>query len=419
MNEVFNFFLEIWQLLGEMSLYLLFGFLMAGILHILIPQKLIEKNLSGRGISKSIKSALFGVPMPLCSCGVIPVTASLRRHGAGRGSVISFLVSTPQTGVDSIMITYGMLGGIFTLFRVITSFLSGIICGTFTEIFVNENNEDDSIKVNTSNEESNYGNKFNEIINYGLVRLPQDIGKPLVIGIIIAAFLGVLIPESFFSYYLGSDLLTMLIMLLVGLPLYVCSTASVPVAAAFIKMGISPGAVLVFLITGPATNAATVTTIGKILGKKTVFVYLITIAICAVVGGFILNSLGLNYEIIESISKGNILPGWLRHVAAVALLGVLLNAFIKSSIEKNKDERMEEMNDINSEFTENLKLDISGMSCSHCAANIKKSLLELKGIENAEVNFQKKEALISGNSINKDEVINTIKSLGYDAEFKE
>ena len=271
MQEVLKILSSTWQILGEMSIYLLFGFFVAGLLHVLIPQSFIKKHLSGKGISKIIKAALIGVPMPLCSCGVIPVTASLKKHGAGKGATISFLTSTPQTGVDSILITYGLLGWLFAVIRVVTAFVSGIACGMLTEFFDKAKVIPEPVAIN--NNEINSNGKLLEVFRYGFLSLPRDIGKALVIGLIIAGTITALVPKAFFAAYLGHTFLSMLIMLLIGLPLYVCSTASVPVAAAFLQMGINPGAVLVFLITGPATNAATITVVSKVLNKKTVVIY--------------------------------------------------------------------------------------------------------------------------------------------------
>ena len=320
MNEVYRILFSIWQILGEMSIYLLFGFLVAGILHVIIPQKFIENHLSGSGINKAVKAALIGVPMPLCSCGVIPVAASLKRHGAGKGATISFLTSTPQTGIDSVMLTYGMLGWLFALVRVLTAFISGILCGVFTELL---DKTDDNVDNITSKPSccSTYKSKSLEVFRYGFISLPQDIGKSLIIGLVIAGLITALVPKSLFTMYLDNTWLSMVIMMLVGLPLYVCSAASVPVAAAFLNMGINPGAVLVFLITGPATNIATITTISKVISKRATVIYLSTIAITAVIAGIILNYVTTAILVNHTSAHGNMIPEWLNNISALFLLG--------------------------------------------------------------------------------------------------
>ena len=408
MNEILNIVYSIWQILGEMSIYLLFGFFVAGLLHVLIPQTFIEKHLSGRGITKSIKAALIGVPMPLCSCGVIPVTASLRKHGAGKGATISFLTSTPQTGVDSILITYGLLGWIFAAIRVITAFISGIICGTLTEIL---DKEEPILEPVNNNSEIKIKNKTLEVFRYGFINLPQDIGKSLVIGLIIAGLITALIPKEFFTAYLNNTFLSMLVMLLVGLPLYVCSTASVPVAAAFLQMGVNPGAVLVFLITGPATNAATITIISKILNKKSALIYLTTIAVCAFVAGIVLNLLVPYNLAVSSHLQHKMLPLWIKHIGAVLLL--LLLAF--SYIRKRRDSVMNSMKtgfDDNAD-TDTLLLKAEGVDCSHCIESIKRSLNEFDNIKSVDVSLMEGEILIKGVKLDRIKISETINSLGF------
>lgn len=335
MHEIIKILIESWQIMTEMSIYLLFGFAMAGVLHLLIPQKLIETHLSGYGILKCIKAALIGVPIPLCSCSVIPVTASLRKHGAGPGATVSFLTSTPQTGVDSIIITYGMLGWIFAVFRVITALISGILCGAAVEIFdssnTNLNNRDIPNDLGRTSK-----NRLHEFFHYAFVVLPGDIAKSLMVGIVIAGVLGALIPQNFFVGYINNTFLSMIVMMLVGLPLYVCATASVPIAVAFLQMGLSPGAVLVFLITGPATNAATITTIAKILSKKTAIIYLATITISAFVAGFFLNMFGTIETTMMVHHHTKIFPEWLKNGAAILMFLILLNAFIPKKKKQNK-----------------------------------------------------------------------------------
>ena len=406
MHEILNIIYSTWHILGEMSVYLLFGFLMAGLLHVLIPQAFIEKHLCGRGISKSIKAALIGVPMPLCSCGVIPVAASLKKHGASKGATISFLASTPQTGVDSVMITYGLLGWIFALIRVITAFVTGIICGTITELLdkdtaTTEMNPEHTVVCQT--------HKISEIFRYGFINLPQDIGKSLIIGLIIAGLITALIPNDFFTAYLSSTSLSMLVMLLVGLPLYVCSTASVPIAAAFLQMGINPGAVLVFLITGPATNAATITTIAKILNKKSAVIYLITIAVCAFAAGIILNLVTPSALPTAMHESHFMLPVWIKHISAIVLLSVLAFAYIKK---RGKNKKAIDRSGL--ESSDNcLTLNVEGINCSHCVASIKKELSALDNIKSVNVSIEEGKVQITGSELDKEQIVKIINSLGF------
>ena len=401
---------SIWQILGEMSVYLLFGFFVAGLLHVLIPQSFIKKHLAGKGISKIVKAALIGVPMPLCSCGVIPVTASLKKHGAGKGATISFLTSTPQTGVDSILITYGLLGWLFAVTRVITAFISGIVCGVLTEFFDKEEKVVPELIANDNKNTSN--NKILEVFRYGFLNLPQDIGKSLIIGLIIAGLITTLIPKDFFTAYLNNTFLSMMVMLLVGLPLYVCSTASVPVAAAFLQMGINPGAVLVFLITGPATNAATITIISKILNKKTAVIYLFTIAACALLSGAILNILMPNNTLLTTHMYHRMFPMWIKHTGAVVLLAVLAYSYINKKIKNKKNCTVNATsNTIDSDI---LELKVKGITCPHCVESIKKGLKAFDNIKSVNVDIKKGIVQITGTNLNKTEISNTINSLEFE-----
>lgn len=287
MKILLNILNEILLVTIEMAPYLLFGFLMAGILSTVISKEYVRTHLGGRRWFASLKAALIGVPMPICSCGVIPLAASLRKHGASKGATASFLASTPQTGVDSLLVTYALLGWVFALFRALAAFLTGIACGTAVEA-VSKNDKPEDEPANDP-PVLNTDPLLIRALRYGFLILPRNISKAMITGIIISGIISGIIPEDFFADRLGDSPWAMLIMLVIGIPIYVCSSASVPIALAFIKAGLSPGAALVFLITGPATNAATVTTLWQILGKKQLVVFLVILSASALVAGFLMN----------------------------------------------------------------------------------------------------------------------------------
>lgn len=302
MEVIRNILNEIWAVTVEMAPYLLFGFLMAGILSVLISRDYVRRHLGGRGFPAAFKAALVGVPMPICSCGVIPLAASLRKHGASRGATASFLASTPQTGVDSLMVTYALLGWVFAVFRALAAFLSGIICGMAVESVPApgaDDTEEEESCVQLADEAV-----VKRMLQYGFVSLPRKISRAMILGIVISGLISGLIPADFFAENLGDSPFAMVLMLFIGIPIYVCSSASVPIALAFIKAGLSPGAALVFLITGPATNAATLTTLWQIIGKKQLIVFLVTLALCALAAGFAVNffspTLGIEDQICHS-----------------------------------------------------------------------------------------------------------------------
>ena len=324
-----NIAVEFWSVFEEMSPYLLFGFFVAGVLSMLVSRKMVERHLGGGGVLPLLKAAIFGIPLPLCSCGVIPVSMSLHKQGAGKGATVSFLLSTPQTGVDSILVTYSLLGPVFAIFRPLVALVTGVVGGLAVNAFGKKENEPAPADPPTAGppEKLPWGRKFIEGMDYAFITLPRDIGKPLLVGLIIAGIIAALVPEDFFAKYLGPGLPAMLVMMVVGIPIYVCASASVPVAAALLGAGLSPGAVLVFLMTGPATNAAGLTTIWKTLGRRTALLYLATVAVCALGAGLLLNALVYNTEVKVIAHAHAMMPAAIQTLSAFILLALLAYGF--------------------------------------------------------------------------------------------
>jgi uncharacterized membrane protein YraQ (UPF0718 family) len=318
---------DFWLTVAEMSPYLLFGFFVAGLLSVLVSQAFVERHLGGAGFWPLVKASLFGVPLPLCSCGVIPVTVSLHKHGASKGSAVSFLLSTPQTGVDSIFVTLSLLGPLFAIFRPVAAFVTGIVGGSLVNLFAPDKGRRGEAPQKSSGPccggQAGGRGKIVRGLQYGFIELPGDIGRAMLAGLVIAAFISVLVPDGFFAEKLGTGIFAMVVMMFLGIPVYVCATASVPVAAALILKGLTPGAALVFLMTGPATNAASFVTIWKSLGRATAITYLCTVAGCALLGGIVLDWIagGVDFEIVTRPHW--MLPAPAKYVSAVVLLGVL------------------------------------------------------------------------------------------------
>lgn len=326
-----------WDTVLEMSPYLLFGFFMAGLLSVLVSKQLVEKHLGGRGIWPVIKASLFGVPLPLCSCSVIPVTMSLRKHGASRGAAVSFLLSTPQTGVDSIFVTYALLGPVFAIFRPIAAFVTGIVGGVMVNLFGDSLENGSLQNQNCEDECCSGGHKSNpvtRIFRYGFITLPRDIGRAMLLGLVVAAFISALIPDGFFADKLGTGIFPMFVMMLLGIPMYVCATASVPIAAALMMKGITPGAALVFLMTGPATNAASIVTIWKIMGRATAITYLAAVAGCALLSGIILDYIITGVTFAHTVHHGWMMPQSIQYVSAIVLFIVLTFAILHKPKDK-------------------------------------------------------------------------------------
>ena len=349
---------ELWKVLNEMSPYLLFGFLVAGLLHVLVPSKLIEKQLGGKGILPSIKAALIGVPLPLCSCGVIPVAASIRKNGASKEATTAFLISTPQTGIDSILVTFSLLGPIFAIFRPFAAFVEGVIGGWLVGIFApnEETNFVNPGKCTDSCCSTETGGTRGGIIirafRYAFVTLPKDIAKSLVVGLLIAALISAFVPDDFFFGIFGHGIVAMLIMMAVGIPLYVCATASVPIAASLIAKGVSPGAALVFLMTGPGTNAATLAVIWQTMGRRTCIVYLATIALVSLGFGFLLDYIYVINKTSASAPIHFMPPHWFGSLCSIALIIMLIYAMWKSPVKPKTETSL---------HTHQVKLKVTGM----------------------------------------------------------
>lgn len=323
---------DFWGTAAEMSPYLLFGFLVAGVLSMLISQQIVERHLGGRGIWPVLKASLLGVPLPLCSCGVIPVSMSLHKHGASKGSTIAFLISTPQTGADNIFVTLSLLGPVFAIFTPVATFVTGVVGGLLVNLFDPSSPKEGQPIPKKCTDECCGGAENKKIargLKFAFVTLPRDIGGALLVGLVIAAFISTLVPDDFFAEKLGTGIFAMLVMMAIGIPMYVCAMASIPIAAALILKGLTPGAALVFLMTGPATNAATFVTIWKILGRTTAITYLATIAGCALISGVLLDYIAV------SVSPGAVahhhgwmLPPLVKDILAVVLLAVLVFALL-------------------------------------------------------------------------------------------
>lgn len=334
MEDMFlEFFKALYELSNAMAPYILFGLLFAGILHELVPETLVTKHLGKENIFSVIKSTLFGIPLPVCSCGVIPLATSIKKSGASKGATLSFLISTPITGVDSILATYGMFGWIFTLYRVFTSMIIAMIAGILTNVFTKETSGFENNMITPGNTQSlmksenrvlstasavkpmfsasssfsafsseesgsccsssnDRDKKFSlkKAFTYAFGTLLSDIAKPLFWGLLIGALISVAIPKDLSDILIEYSWLSYIIVISIAIPMYVCATASLPIAAGLMLSGVSAGAAFVFLSAGPATNTVTIGVVKKMLGTRALYIYLGTIAVGSIVFG-----LGLDY----------------------------------------------------------------------------------------------------------------------------
>ena len=352
-------------LLDAMAIYILFGLLVAGILKQLVPNDFVLKHLGKGSISSVLKATLFGIPLPVCSCSVIPLAQSLRKEGASKGAVQSFLISTPITGVDSILATFSFFGLIFTIFRVISSVIIAIIVGLVQNFVEKEKPLDvktseviesccteSSCSSSSASQNSNNKFSFKNAFSYAYVTLFKDMVKPLFIGLLLGALFTTFMPKDYASMLFENQILTYFVILIFAMPLYVCATASLPIAAAFILQGMSGGAAFIFLTAGPATSAITMSVVYKTLGKTSLIVYVSTIAILSFVFAFIYDFLFGNVNIINfanDIEHSSLFS----QIASFIMLALMSYYLIKPRLyRKSKEDNIKE-NDKKSSILKN------------------------------------------------------------------
>jgi uncharacterized membrane protein YraQ (UPF0718 family)/copper chaperone CopZ len=392
-----------WGVLQNMAPYLLFGFLAAGLLSVLIPARAVERHLGDRGLGPVLKAALFGIPLPLCSCSVIPVAASLRKHGASRGATAAFLISTPQTGVDSILVTLSLLGPLFAVFRSVAAFVSGVVGGAFVGAVGATCTDECCSPVGSRS-------TLGRILRYGFVTLARDLAKPLLVGLGIAGLIAAVVPSDYFSGVLGGGMAAMVVMLLVGIPVYVCATASVPIAAALIGTGVSPGAALVFLMTGPVTNAAAISMMWKVMGKRAGMAYLGTVALTALGAGLLLDHVLAVSGQTPAFEPLWELPAWVKLTASVVLLAVLGAALIRRSGGPKKGVAARGSDGERKEYV------VSGVTCSSCAEALEQALGAAGSVEKVVFDPRVGEARVTCSDVDSNSVEDAVRKLGCSVE---
>ncbi len=402
---------EIWMLCIDMSPYLLLGMFVSGLISIFVDKNIVMKQIGPKNFTSILKSTLFGIPLPLCSCGVIPVAATLRESGASKGSTASFLVSTPQTGIDSIFLTYGMLGPIFALFRPLAALASGVFSG----IVINKLDDETHHHSKSSHYISkniSLGQRILSGFRYGFLTLPADIVVPLFQGLIVAAAIAIFIPPDIIAeYFISKSFVLYLLMLLVSLPMYVCATASIPIAVALMAKGISAGAAFVFLMAGPATNASSIAVIRNILGKKTLMYYLLLISITAIISGIILDKFFTVSPIsITNLSHEHHTDGLVSLVFTILFILILVNSYIY----KLKDGIIKSTNNISLDLSDtDLQFKVNGMTCSHCKESVESVIRSFKSVINTTINLSTGDVLIKGSELDEAAIKEKITSIGF------
>lgn len=408
---------EILYLITQMSPYLLLGFLFAGVMHAFVPQRLYRRYLSGNDFRSVVNATLLGIPLPLCSCGVIPTAMGLRREGASRGATTAFLIATPQTGVDSILATYSLLGLPFAIIRPIAALVTALAGGAAANIFDTKSDTSQPLSQQSAGSAdkrpATFTGRVVAALKYGYVDMMQDIGRWLVLGLIIAGAITVFVPESFFALFADNSLLSILLVLLFAIPMYLCATGSIPIAVALMLKGLSPGAALVLLMAGPAVNAASILVIGKVMGRKALVVYL-----ASIISGAVLFGLGIDYllprewfttpinAVAECAHGGSPL---FNTLCTVVLALLLCNAIIRRYMVKKSESCDCSCDDA---APRTITLRIEGMRCNHCRANVEKAIAATEGVESVTVTLADGEAQITGTP-NLEAIRKAVEGLGF------
>ncbi|MBL4821412.1 MAG: SO_0444 family Cu/Zn efflux transporter [Gammaproteobacteria bacterium] len=353
-----------WNLVIESAPWLLVGYLLAGLIKQVIPSSWVEKQLAEPGIMSVVKGAFIGAPLPLCSCGVIPTALAIRKSGASKGATASFMVATPETGVDSISYSYAILGPVFAVVRPVAALISAIVAGLLVRVMDPDDNavvEQKACSSGCSSKEVEPADlpmkeKLVSAVQYGYGRMISDTAKWLTIGLLAATVITTYVPPSFFLQW-GDGLLAMIVMVVVGLPMYICATASTPVAAGLLFAGVSPGAALVFMLTGPATNIATMGVIREQLGNRSLLAYMIGVIVTAIVCGLLFNQLfavfGWSLQ-LDMMTYGETWSLW-RQLAAVLLTVLVLRVFLQPLMTKLISRKDLNNNEINNETVDTVE----------------------------------------------------------------
>lgn len=430
---------EILNLLNQMSPYLLLGFGIAGVMHTFVPGHLYSRYLSGHGLRSVLYAAALGVPLPLCSCGVLPTAMSLRREGASKGATTSFLIATPQTGVDSIAATYSLMGPAFAIVRPLAALVTALFGGMLVNFF--DRGQQGDIQASAPScpplgeqpgESPSFKARLIGALRYGYVDMIQDIGRWLVLGLVVAGIITVAVPDGFFASFAHRPLLGMLLVLVCAVPMYLCATGSIPIAVALMLKGMTPGAAFVLLMAGPAVNVASLLVIRKVLGGRTLWLYL-----AAIIGGALTFALGIDYLLPRAWFTDSLTllrtacdaschasTPWFNFLCSAVLLLLLTYALI-SRLRKPQSCCSSRCDDDGCSHTETCcdctchaeapivhTLIVTGMQCNHCRASVIRAVSILPGTESVDADLASGRVTVIGTTP-KDDIIRAIEALGF------
>lgn len=418
--DITHIFQSLGAIVFEMAPYILLGFLFAGLLNEFVKPRTMARHLSGRGLLPVIKAAALGVPLPLCSCGVLPTAVSLRRRGASRAASTSFLIATPQTGVDSIAATYSLLGLPFAMIRPVAALVGAVAGGWAVGRFGGEekaaSDEESCCAVGeeeASSGDASPGRRLLRAVRYGFVDMVGSVGGWLVIGLIVAALITVTVPESFFTALSDNRLLAMLAVVAVAVPMYVCATGSIPIAMSLMMKGLSPGIAFVMLMAGPAANFASVMILSRTNGRRSTAIYIASVVATAIGFGLVIDCLLPQSWFALPMSGSGACHsaeaiGWFPKACGIVLTLLLGYTLIVQRLMRRRRNK-------NIEKQMNKDYRIKGMNCPHCSATVERTIRGLEGVEEVSVDLAKGVAHVKG-SVDDEALARAVELAGFSVE---
>ena len=398
----------LWSILLDLSPALLAGLLLAGLMRVFFPERLVRAHMSQPNLRSTLKAALIGVPMPLCSCGVIPAAMGLRNQGASKGATTSFMISTPQTGVDSILVVGSFLGWPFAAFKVAAAFVTGVIGGVLVNRFTPHS---DAVTDDVEQGEHwrNSDSRLVAVLRYALFDILAAIDLWLIVGILLAAAISAAVPPDYLRGMAWTQGLGgMLLVLLISLPLYVCTTSSVPIAASLIAAGMPVGSALVFLMAGPATNIATIGAVYRTLGLRVLSIYLATVIVSSIAFGMTFNFL-LADTSVDVMAHDHHDRAWWETGSALLLIGLML--FLSLRRLRNRLSRQQDV-DLDAKSSA-VTLQVEGMTCQHCVANVRRAIESQGKFDLVLVDQVSGMVQVAGAAVQREPLVKAVADAGY------
>lgn len=416
MNWVVEYGGEFWRVTSQLSPWLLLGCLLAGVMHVAIPADLIHKHLGGNRFANVVKAVLLGVPLPLCSCSVLPAGVALKKQGASDGAAVGFLISTPQTGVDSIAVSAAVLGWPFAVLKVVAATVTGLVGGWIANLTAPA--VVPAVRAASGQAATpprSLPGIVRAVLEYGCLEILAGIWRWVLIGLALSALVGTLVPEqSLAGKPWATGLTGMLAMLALGVPLYVCTTGSLPIAAALVRAGMSPGAALVFLMAGPATNAATIGAVWRVFGYRVTAVYLGTIMAGSMAFGWLFDAVVRPVQGVAAACHDEPV-GWLGQASAGVFLALCLGLALRNRRRATAGPACGGACAPTAETARHdLQIEVGGLTCQHCARRLHGALSAIAGVTAVAVSHETGVVLLSGHGISRDQVMRVVRETGFE-----